>query len=62
MRVAADLSERGIADIDAQEAMEKSLAEDALRQMEIEMGIVTPATVDAPAVEKQLGPTEGQTT
>jgi phage shock protein A len=61
VRVAADLSERGIADIDAQEAMEKSMAEDALRQMEIEMGMVTPATVDAPAVEKQLGPTEGQT-
>jgi phage shock protein A len=64
VRVAADLSERGIAEIEAQEAMEKTLAEDALRQMEIEMGMVTPATVDAPEVEKQLGPTttEGQTT
>jgi phage shock protein A len=63
VRVAADLSERGIADIDAQETMEKSLAEDALRAMEIELGMVTPATVavDAPEVEKQLGPTEGQT-
>jgi phage shock protein A len=61
VRVATDLSERGIADIEAQEAMERTLAEDALRQMEIELGMVTPATVDAPAVEKQLGPTEGQT-
>lgn len=57
VRVAADLSERGIAEIDAQEAMEKTLAEDALREMEIEMGLVTPATIDAPEVEKQLGPT-----
>lgn len=62
VRVAADLSERGIAEIEAQEAMEATLAEDALRQMEIEMGIVTPATVaaEAPEVEKQLGPTQGQ--
>jgi len=62
VRVAADLSERGIADIEAEEHMEASLAEDALREMEIEMGLVTPATLDAPEVEKQLGPvvTEGQ--
>lgn len=62
VRVAADLSERGIADIDAQEAMEKTLAEDALREMEIEMGLVTPATVDAPEIEKQLGPTTEEQT
>lgn len=62
VRVAADLSERGIAEIDAQEAMEKTLAEDALREMEIEMGLVTPATIDAPEVEKQLGPTTEEQT
>lgn len=55
VRVAADLSERGIAEIEAEERMEASLAEDALREMEIEMGLVTPATNDAPEVEKQLG-------
>lgn len=55
VRVAADLSERGLADIEAEERMEASLAEDALREMEIEMGLVTPATNDAPEVEKQLG-------
>jgi len=61
VRVASDLSERGIAEIEAEEAMEASLAEDALRELEIEMGLVTPATVDAPEIEKQLGPvTEGQ--
>ena len=56
VRVAADLSERGIADIEAEERMEASLAEDALRELEMEMGLVAPATVDAPEVEKQLGP------
>jgi phage shock protein A len=56
VRVASDLSERGIAEIDAQEAMEASLAEDALRELELEMGLVSPATVNAPEVEKQLGP------
>ena len=55
VRVAADMSERGIADIEAEERMESAMAEDALRDMEIEMGLVTPATVDAPEVEKQLG-------
>lgn len=62
VRVAADLSEEGIADIEAEEAMEATLAEDALRELEMEMGLVTPATTDTPEVEKQLGETttEGQ--
>jgi phage shock protein A len=61
VRVASDLSEEGIAAIDAEEAMEASLAEDALRELEMEMGLVTPETVDAPEVEKQLGPVTGET-
>ena len=56
VRVASDLSERGIAEIDAQEAMEATLAEDALRELELEMGLVAPPAVDATEVEKQLGP------
>jgi phage shock protein A len=56
VRVASDLSERGIAEIEAQEAMEATMAEDALRELELEMGLVSPATVNAPEVEKQLGP------
>lgn len=56
VRVAADLSNEGIAEIEAEERMEASLADDALRELEMEMGLVTPATVDAPEVEKQLGP------
>ena len=60
VRVAADLSGRGIAEIEAEEAMDASLAETALQELEIEMGLVTPATEDIPEVEKQLGPiTEG---
>lgn len=55
-RVAADLSEKGIADIAAEEAMEGVLADSALRDLEIEMGLVTPATSDAVQVEKSLGP------
>jgi phage shock protein A len=61
VRVSADLSERGIADIDAQAAMEAALAAEALREMEIEMGLISPATVDAQEVEKQLGPLTEQT-
>jgi phage shock protein A len=56
VRVASDLSQKGIADIEAEERMEASLAEDALKELEMEMGLVTPATVDTPEVEKQLGP------
>lgn len=61
VRVASDLSQDGVAAIEAEEAMEASLAEDALRELEIEMGLVTPETVEAPEVEKQLGPVTGET-
>lgn len=55
-RVAADLSSNGIADIKAQEAMESVMAEDALGELEVELGLKTPATMPAAAVDKQLGP------
>jgi len=60
VRVASDMSKEGIATIEAEERMEASMAEDALREFEMEMGLVTPETVDAPEVEKQLGSTESQ--
>lgn len=60
-RVAADLSERGIADIQAEERMEDALAEDALRELEIEMGLRTPATSEVAESTKELGPPEEQT-
>jgi phage shock protein A len=61
VRVSADMSNQGIASIEAEERMEGQMAEDALKRMEVEMGIRTPETVQAvqtaPA-EKQLGPAQ----
>lgn len=58
VRVAADLSERGIAEIEAEERMEAALAEEALRDMEIELGLRTPATAPPVEAAKNLGPAE----
>ena len=64
VRVAADLSGEGIADIEKEQAMEKVMADQALRQFEVEMGLVTPETSGVASTEKELGPakqTETQT-
>lgn len=55
-RVAADLSSEGMVDIQREQAMESALADQALRDFEISMGMVTPETAEVPATEKQLGP------
>lgn len=55
-RVAADLSSEGIAEIEKEEAMEQNLAEAALRDFEIELGLVTPETAEVSEVDKELGP------
>ena len=60
-RVAADLSEEGLVDVQRERAMESAMADDALRQFEIEMGLVTPETVGVKDAEKQLGPMDKQT-
>jgi phage shock protein A len=60
-RVAADLSTEGLATIEAEQAMEKALGDQALRQFEIEMGLVTPETAGVEEAEKQLGPAAKQT-
>ena len=54
-RVAADLSGEGIEEIEAEEAMEASMAEDALREFEIDLGLVSPETADVAESAKQLG-------
>lgn len=54
-RVAADLSAEGLDHIEQEQAVEKAMAEDALREFEVEMGLVTPATAGVKAAEKQLG-------
>jgi phage shock protein A len=57
-RVAADLSEEGMEEVEREEAMESALAEDALRDFEIELGLVTPETAGVEETEKELGPAE----
>ncbi|MCB1609498.1 MAG: PspA/IM30 family protein [Xanthomonadales bacterium] len=63
VRVSADLSQKGIADIEAETRMEEAMAEDALKRMEIELGIRTPETqaTETPSdepVQKDLGPAQ----
>ena len=55
-RVAADLSTQGVAAIEAEERMEKSMAEDALKEFEVQMGLRTPEVTKAAESEKELGP------
>lgn len=62
VRVAADLSNRGIAEIEAETNMEKVMAEDALKRMEMDMGIVTAETAATPPAQKELGPARPELT
>jgi phage shock protein A len=56
VRVAADLSGEGIEQIEREEAMENVMADQALREFEIQMGMVTPETAGVKESVKQLGP------
>jgi phage shock protein A len=56
VRVAADLSQEGIESIQAEERMEKSMAEDALSQFESELGLRSPETTKLADATKELGP------
>jgi hypothetical protein len=53
VRVAADLSGEGVEDVKREIAVEKTMAEDALKEFEKEMGLGTPAAAQS---TKQLGP------
>ena len=55
VRVAADLSGEGLDTIKQEEAVEKAMADKALREFEIEMGMVTPETAGVRADDKELG-------
>ena len=55
-RVATDLSSDGLADIQHEQAMEKSMGEQALKDFEVQMGIVTPETAGVTETAKELGP------
>lgn len=55
-RVAADLSSAGIVEVEREQAMEKALADQALREFEIQAGLVTPETAPVAEAAKELGP------
>jgi phage shock protein A len=63
VRVAADLSQKGIAEIDAEERMEAQLADQALTEFEVELGLKSPDTATVTQATKDLGPatTSGDT-
>jgi len=56
VRVASDLSGEGIVDVQREQAMEKALADQALREFEIGAGLVTPETTRVAETAKELGP------
>jgi len=57
-RVAADLSGEGLADIKQEQAMETAMADQALRDFEVQAGLVTPETAGVAQAAKELGPAE----
>ena len=56
VRVAADLSSEGVADVEREQAAEKVLADQALREFEVDLGLVTPETAGVQQAAKELGP------
>jgi len=56
VRVSADLSQKGIADIQAEERMQSQLAEEALSDFEVELGLKSPETSPMAQTAKDLGP------
>jgi phage shock protein A len=55
-RVASDLSSEGLVDIQREQVMEKTMADQALREFEVQMGLVTPETAGVTEATKELGP------
>lgn len=58
VRVAADLSSDGIAEIEAEQRMQEAQAEELLQQFEVDMGMKTPETANVEPQEKTLGQAE----
>ena len=56
VRVAADLSEEGTVDIQREQQMEHAMSDQALREYEVQMGLVTPETAPTSETAKELGP------
>ena len=62
VRVSSDLSSKGVAEIEAEDRVEKSMAEDALRRYEVELGIRAPETTPLADTAKNLGPAVNEKT
>ena len=58
VRVAADLSGEGVVDIQREQAMQKVMADQALREFEIQAGLVSPETANVSESQKELGPAQ----
>ena len=56
VRVAADMSEQGIEEIQAEKRVEAAMAEDLLSKFEVDMGLKTPETAKIDVTTKGLGP------
>jgi phage shock protein A len=57
-RVAADLSGEGVEDVRREQVMEKAMAEDALKEYEVQLGLRTPETAKVAEAAKELGPAQ----
>jgi len=57
-RVAADLSQEGIASIEAEDRMHAQQADDALKDLEVELGMRAPETAQVVDHSKDLGPAQ----
>jgi phage shock protein A len=57
-RVASDLSGEGVEDVRREQAMEKAMAEDALKEYEVQLGLRTPETTKVAEAAKELGPAQ----
>ena len=55
VRVSTDMSSEGIETIEREEAMERVMADQALREFEVDMGLITPETADVVETQKELG-------
>jgi phage shock protein A len=57
-RVAADLSSEGLEEVQQSQAVEKAMAEQALKDFEVQAGLVTPETAKVSDAAKELGPAQ----
>jgi phage shock protein A len=62
VRVAVDMSGQGMDELKKEQAMEKAVAEQALRDFEAQLGMVSPETVKVTEATKDLGPAQQTTT